>query len=440
MSSKATKKGEKVLLLPGADGWEAWSAGPDGSGFSLVQRSGVMQVLDMVGIPSGELTMAFPVRDVSALPFRAPTSDDALLSDLAEMHLERLGMRPGINAGVLSDVFKVGTRGEESLVVPVVLAPPIEGHLPRRSPQHFDISARCLPLPVEGLVVWRELGRWVFALSEGGQALEFEALASNQLGEDAGREIRLTLMQLELQGLIDSLPRHCFIWVGEEEAPPGTEDLAALGAGIGLGGPATVAAKPSPVMPARLSQLLPADVRAERVARRKKQQVIVAAAAAVLVYVGLIGFLWIGLANARKAADKALVDYGPYADVYEYGKRHERKWRELQPVVEQDHNTVELLYHCMRARGGEEGVRLDRADISNQLQVNIDGEVVEYTLIRDIRLQGKADELGQATAFDEALKNERGLVDYQWTTPPPQAKGDKWSFQYEARLKGAEEQ
>ena len=436
MIPKAKKKGEKVLLLPGADGWEAWT-GLNGAGLNLVLRSGTTRVLDVGGIPSGELTMAFPVRDVSALPFRAPTSDDALLSDLSEMHLERMGMRPGMNAGVLSDVFKVGTRGEESLVVPVVLAPPREGHLPRRSPQHFDISARCLPLPADGVVVWRELGRWVFALSEEGQALEFEALASNQLGEDAGREISLTLMQLQLQGLIDSPPRHCFVWVGDEETAPGTEELEALGMAAGLGGPATVATKPAPVIPARSSQLLPADVRAERVARRKKQQIVIASAAAVVVYLGVLGGLWSSLAKARKNADKALVEYTPFADVHEDGMRHEQKWRELQPVVEQNHNTVELLYHCMRARGGEEGVRLDRADITNQLQVDSEGEL---TLIRSIRLQGKSDELGQATAFDEALKGERGLNDYQWTTPPPQAKGDKWSFQYEARLRGPEEQ
>nr|MCS5538425.1 hypothetical protein [Roseibacillus sp.] len=194
---------------------------------------------------------------------------------------------------------------------------------------------------------------------------------------------------------------------------------------------------PAPVIPARSSQLLPADVRAERVARRKKQQIVIASAAAVVVYLGGIGILWNSLAKARKNADKALVEYTPFADVHEDGMRHEQKWRELQPVVEQDHNTVELLYHCMRARGGEEGVRLDRADISNQLQVDSEGEL---TLIRSIRLQGKSDELGQATAFDEALKGERGLNDYQWTTPPPQAKGDKWSFQYEARLRGPEEQ
>ena len=95
MSSKSKKKGEKVLLLPGADGWEVWVAGPESNGFVLSQRSGAVRVLDVAGIPPGELTMAFPVRDVSALPFRAPTSDQALLSDLAEMHLERMGVRPG---------------------------------------------------------------------------------------------------------------------------------------------------------------------------------------------------------------------------------------------------------------------------------------------------------------------------------------------------------
>ena len=303
MSSKVKKKGEKVLLLPGADGWEVWTAGSETTGFGLSQRSEAMRVLDVTGIPPGELTMAFPVRDVSALPFRAPTSDEALLSDLAEMHLERMGVRPGINAGVLSDVFKVATVGEECLAVPIVLAPPREGDLPRRAPQNFDISARCLPLPSDGLVIWQELGRWVFALSVEGQALEFEALAINQLGEEAGREIRITLMQLELQGVTDALPAHCTVWLGQEEAEPSGEQLQALGEGIGLSTPVTVASKPAPVPPVRSSQLLPADVRAERAAKRKKQQTVLVSAVAAAVYVFGILFLWSDLRGAEKDAN-----------------------------------------------------------------------------------------------------------------------------------------
>ena len=435
MSSKAKKKGEKVLLLPGSEGWEVWTAEVGEAGFRLHERSDVVRVLDVVGIPAGELTMAFPVRDVSALPFRAATTDDALLSDLAETHLERMGSRPGIDAGVLSDTFKVGTRGEETLAVPVVLAPPFEGDLPRRAPQNFDISSRCLPMPSTGLVVWRELGRWVFALAVEGQPLEYEALAINQLGEDAGREIRLAMMQMELQGLIETLPQQCIVWVGEGEAQPRPEELQSLGEGVGLSGPATVERKPAPVVPDRCSQLLPADVRADRVAKRKKQQVLLGSGIAALAYVILIGLSFVNLSREKAAAQKAKNDYAPYANVFETGERHIRKWQELSPVIEQEYSTVELLYHCIRARQGEEGVRLDRADIINQVTVDGDGQLQR---ILDIRLQGKTDELGQANAFDEALQGARGLIGFQWTMPSAQQKGDKWAFQWGAAVSNSE--
>ena len=444
MSSKSKKKGEKVLLLPGADGWEVWAAGSESNGFVLSQRSGVARVLDVAGIPPGELTMAFPVRDVSALPFRAPTADQALLSDLAEMHLERMGVRPGINAGVLSDVFKVATLGEECLAVPIVLALPREGDLPRRAPQHFDISARCLPLPSDGLVIWQELGRWVFALSVEGQALEFEALAINQLGEEAGREIRITLMQLELQGVTDALPARCTVWLGEEELEPSGEQLKALGEGIGLSVPVTVSSKPAPAPPVRSSQLLPADVRAERAAKRKKQRtVLVSALAAVLYVIGIL-FLWVDLKSAEKDAYQARKDYEPYEADDLLLESHRDKWESLRPVVEQGHGPLELFYHCMRARGGEAGLRFDRAEISNQIEAEEkmdEGKVkITFTLIRDIRIQGKADELEQATAFDLALKRERGLRDYLWTSGVPVERNGKWGFFYEARIKGPEDQ
>ena len=48
MSSKAKKKGEKVLLLPGSEGWEVWTAEVGGTGFRLHERSDVVRVLDAV--------------------------------------------------------------------------------------------------------------------------------------------------------------------------------------------------------------------------------------------------------------------------------------------------------------------------------------------------------------------------------------------------------
>lgn len=434
MSSKAKKKGEKVLLLPGAHGWEAWK-GMNGGELNLALRTDAHLALDVGGIPSGELAMAFPVRDVSALPFRAPTGDDALLSDLADMHVERMGMRPLVDAGVLSDFFKVGVRGDETLVVPVVLAPPPEGHLPKRAPQSFDISARCLPLPSEGVVIWRELGRWVFALGEQGQPLHFQALASTALGEDAGREMRLTISQLEMQGLLDATPKHCFVWVADEEGPPTAEELEALGSGFE--GTATVAVKPAPVFPPKTCQLLPADIRAERVAKRKKQQLVAGIAAMVVVYIGVVAFCAITLSKAKKGAERATAEFAPLDDAAQVGIDHERKWQELQPLVEPNHDPVELLFLCVNAKPAGEGLRLDRCDIHNQLNISSDGE---FRLDRSIQLQGYANEVGETTAFDANLKRERGFGDYRWIAPrAKETKDKKWGFSYDAVLKGLEE-
>ena len=164
---------------------------------------------------------------------------------------------------------------------------------------------------------------------------------------------------------------------------------------------------------------------------------ILGVAALALAYLGLIAFLGVTLSKAREEAATNTASYERIAPEASIGLDHQQKWVELQPIVEQDHNPVELLYLCMLARDGEEGLRLDRADIFNQLQVDSEGKL---TLIRDVRLQGQADELRQATAFDEALKRESGFATYLWSCPPPQEKGDKWGFNYEARLRRAEDE
>ena len=344
--SKKKKKGEQILLLPGAAGWEIWS-GPSGSELEVVKRSGELLALEVAGVPSGDLTMAFPVRDVSALPFLAPTTDESLYQDMADMHVERLGMRPLIEAGVLSDCFRVGVRGENSLLLPVVLAPPLEGHLPKRSPKAFDISARCLPLPESGVVVWQELGRWVFAVAEQGRPLHFQALAATTLGEDTGREIRLSVSQLQIQGLVESTPEYCFVWIGEEEPPVYPEDLDLLG--NGFGGTATVLEKPSPVIPGKPSHLLPADVRAERMAKRQRQQMLLGVAALVLVYLGLVGWAAWTLVQAKKEVKTAQRSYDLIAPEVAGIEEHLRKWDELRPITELEHWPVELMLNCSKA-------------------------------------------------------------------------------------------
>ena len=162
MSQKG-KKNIQILLFPGADGWEIWRGQEE---LSLLKATDEQEALAVDGVPSGNLVMSFPVRDVSAAPFVAATGDVEMFGDLAGLHLERSGLRIDETAGSLSDCFSLRIEEEEAVLLPIVLSPPQEGGLPKKSPQAFDVSARCLPLPPNAVVLWREFGRWVWTVSD----------------------------------------------------------------------------------------------------------------------------------------------------------------------------------------------------------------------------------------------------------------------------------
>ena len=134
--------------------------------------------------------MMFPVRMITSLPFRAATADDDLFDDLATMHIERVGLRPDENAGQLTDTFVIDQGEEETRLLTVVLCAPAEGELPLRSPKEFDLSARALPLPENGVAIVarvRPLG--VCDRRSGGRAdlLPGDLLRGRPTGRHGGR-------------------------------------------------------------------------------------------------------------------------------------------------------------------------------------------------------------------------------------------------------------
>jgi len=429
MSGKKGKKGQSVLLIPGAEGWEVWTGA--GETVSLSLRSDTVHALEVSPLPAGELKMAFPLREVSSLPMMAPTTDKTLFADMADMHVERLAMRPAIESGNLSDCFSVAERGEATLLLPVVLAPPPEGSLPSRSPKAFDVSARCYPMPADAVAVWKELGRWVFALGINGNPMHFQALASVDLDEAAGREIRMSLMQLQIQGLLDSVPTHCFVWVGEQDASPGHSAITALGKGFG--GRASMATKPTPSFPSKPSELLPADTRAERLAKRKRQQAALMVSALVLAYLGVVGWLGWKLVEAEKRAAAAQSILDEIGGGAEFISEHQKKWEQLDPVIGLEHWPVELLSRCAKAIPSGGQLRFERAEFNNQLEIDDDGTTKK---IRRITLTGKAETLEQVNQLNLNLKRSGDLAYYDWNTPPPQETNDgRWAFNYDASPK-----
>jgi hypothetical protein len=429
MSAKKNKKSTAVLLIPGPQGWDVWEDG-GGEAATLKVRTSELRALDVEGLPSRDLHMAFPVREVSALPLKSPATEAGLFRDMAEMHVERMGMRPQVEMGNLSDFFEVAVRKDECVLLPVVLSQPPEGTLPRKSPKSFDVSARCFPMPTDGVVVWRELGRWVFGVGLEGKPLYFQALAAPILGEAAGREIAMSLTQLQIQGLLESRPKHCFVWLTEEEIGPSKEQLDELGRSFG--GTAAIAAKPTPEYPGRPSGLLPADTRAERVAKRKQQQVTAVVAALVVAYVGLAGWLGWKLVDKNKQArirEIAATDLEAGAGGL---LEHAQKWNELDPITGTDHWPVELLFRCAQAIP-EGGVRFKRAEFYNQLDMK-DGQ---GKLVRSINIQGEAGALEQVNQFNLNLKRSNDLAPYEWTTPDArETNTGAWGFTYTAAYTG----
>lgn len=428
--SKKGKKGDQVLLFPGAEGWEIWRGSEE---LSLLKASGEREALAVEGVPSGNLTMAFPVRDVSAAPFVAATGDKEMFQDLADLHLERSGLRADQSAGSLSDCFTLRTSEEEAVLLPLVLSPPPEGGLPKRSPHAFDVSARCLPLPNNAVALWREFGRWAFAVSDSaGQAVYFQALPGALFDHQLAREVALGTAQLSMQEVLPEPLSECLIWTGEGEIPPSQESLDLLGNLLKL--PVKQQSKPAPRLPERMSKLLPADIRAERVARQKAKQIKFAVAAAVIAYLGTVGFMAYRYFDAKErtaVAEKRAEATNPIAEEV---ANFNAKWDELQPVVENRYWPIEQYFNAYLA-APKQGLRFQRAEMHNEIQFQDGGRAV---LKRFISLTGESDDAAQAVQFGENLTKSDYFSAFEWDTgnPAPTNKGT-WRFEYRAEPVGA---
>ena len=284
-----SKTTEHLLLVPGESGWEIWTGQSEG-GFTLHSATGIARAGDIKDFPAGDVTMLFPVKSLTAVPMKVTSDDDALFPDLAALHAERLGLRPDPMAGQLTDVFVIAREAETTALVAVFLRSPGDGDLPTRGPKEFRrFRARCFPVSGDVLAVWKEFGRWVFAVFHQGKFVYCQATAvdADQPDESLAREIRLSLIQLAMQGLDVECTR-VIVWSNDESTDP-----SALRAAFQL--PVEVVPRPAPVLPNPLSKLLPADVRAARREALRRRNIMLGVAAVALMYLGLLGWFGYGL-------------------------------------------------------------------------------------------------------------------------------------------------
>jgi hypothetical protein len=362
--------------------------------------------------------MLFPVKFLTAVPMRVTSDDDALFPDLAALHAERLGLRPDPMAGQLTDVFVVAREAENTALLSVFLRSPADGDLPPRGPKGFDISARAYPMAGESLAIWKEFDRWVFALSHQGKLVYCQATAvdSPQPDDALAREIRLSLMQLAMQGLHFD-PQRTVVWSDGQPIDP-----AALEGRYP--GRVDVVARPAPVLPEPLSKLLPADVRAARRTALRRRNITLITAAAAAVYLGLLGWLGYGLwqtsAEARRLNAQA-EEVAPEGEAY---AQHVAKWDELSHAIDLTHSPVDILHRIASCIPPNSGLRLKTAEIS----------------AADIKLIGEAPQLQAVNTFSLNLSKHNELTHFTWQTPEPNQSTRGWEFVFSAEIPTADSQ
>ena len=87
-----SKPTDQILLVPGETGWEIWTSQAEAA-FTLHSASSSSRASELIGIPSGDILMFFPVKAITAIPMKVTSEDDSLFPELAVMHAERLGIR-----------------------------------------------------------------------------------------------------------------------------------------------------------------------------------------------------------------------------------------------------------------------------------------------------------------------------------------------------------
>lgn len=406
-----SKSNDQVLLLPGEKGWEIW-AGPSPTELSLHQATEAERAGDVENLPAGDLLHFFPVKSITAIPMRVASDDEALFPDLAAMHSERLGLRADPMAGQLTDVFTVSREPENSALVSVLLRVPGEGEMPTRGPKGFDISARAFALPGETLALWKEIGRWVFALSYQGNFTYCQAtsIESDAPDDALAREIRLAMIQLAIQG-IEIKPTRLTVWTNNPSL-----DTDTIGRAFGI--PVESGPRPTPVIPSPLSKLLPADVRAARKAAQKRRNILLGAAALAAVYVGLLGWYGYGLwrdHSETKRLIQAAEAMAPEAALY---SEHIARWDELADAIERANSPVDILSRVASSIPPNSGLRLKTAEITSK----------EITII------GEAPQLPAVNTFSLNLNNSNSLAAFKWQTPEPNQSTRGWEFVFNAEI------
>lgn len=392
---------QQILSFPGEEARELWQGDADG-----VWQPAAGGSCTVFGVDS----LAF-----DSAPFWSLSQDDGA-ADAVALRWEGFGLEQESGAHLWTH-WPV-TRKDRQLLVGTLALAPDDAVFGKESigADRFEPSALLLPLPVDGIAVWRELGRHVAAFTRGGKLLHLAVLGARVLNADAAFELRDVFAALQAQEYLETVSTIRVWTVCENDFAP---QLACLFEEASV----TKEKRPDPRLPETGSGLLPAQVAVSRRQQRVRQQRVLMLAAAALVYVCFFGAWWMRLQWRQSRLDIAAAAVTAQQPEIETIREAQANWLEMEPAIDPNLYPVEI-YHQIVSLLPPEGIRLKEFEINGP----------------KITISGEATSVSHAMNFTDKLPASLPLQRYTWNSPVPSIKEDnRAEFRSTAVLNGGEE-
>jgi hypothetical protein len=389
---------EAGICLPGEQTWELWKHGSSGWQSTQAENS-----------PAAFKTAAvfgYPVSAAFALPIRAATGDDELLPDIVDFQLEKVNLKPETPVGRLMDWRLVEREENRTLLLASVLNSEMADDLPKgEAPQRFEISPYLYYLPDDHLVIWKELGRLVFAVTRGDQPVYFHALNAQTFSTATVAEIEQLLMPLYTQEIITHLEGIVF-WT-EDVQPGAAEELSRT-----FNTRVRTEKRPKPTLPQTVSPLEPVSVAMEKIRAARMRRIRNIVAACLLAYLAIPGFFAVRWFLAKQDNDKLRARVQTMRTNYGNVKSTLDQWEFMKAVTNADRYPIDLFYHIMAPLYQPNSrVRLQSIDIHRDLKET--GEKISIT----VKGESDANNLTPITVYVTRIKGTKELKDFNWENP-----------------------
>jgi hypothetical protein len=381
------------LLIPAAVGWERW-VGPEAGPLELEQVFENEGTLTREGLRH---VLALPASSAWTLPAWLK-GESAYVRDMAQLHLERLGVR---TAGAEHDMSVAIIASDDLAHLTCISAlkdEPAPFDMSNKLPDEVVTSARCYQMPEDSIVIWRELGKWVVAITSGAHVVYLSPLSAARLDSGALAELNNICLQLRFQRVLGNIEQ-VVLWTEEG-------DVAQIGKTTSI---KTVRAeRPAPLLPPRgQSRLVPADIVAARVKQAgsaRTRMLALGAGALVALAIAAIATLTVFASRERDQLLDRVAELTPRASKVE---DHRKSWEEIASAVDPKRFPMGILLRCMEPESAQE-IALTHFECAGDR----------------VMLRGRSPSSSLALKYAQEIKNTESLGLFAWETPPPTMHSD----------------